>query len=258
MNPLDLFDRPIAFQRSFVKLTGSITGALMLSQAIYWQKRCQREDGWWWKTLDEWGEETGMTRKEVERSRRECRKFLQYKVQGLPPKGHYRVNVGALVEYVQNGQIELPGMDKLNCPERTKQYVQNGQNNPPQTGILHIGETTPEITPETTTGGNVAVAEEIYSIYPKKVAKGKAIEAIQKKLKKFSAEKLLEATSKFAAAWAGVSDLQYCAHPATWFNQERFNDDPSTWVVPRENGKSHVADFGEIKSPELHAKYLKP
>ncbi len=35
----DLLDRPIAFYRVFVMITGSVTGALMLSQAVYWSKR---------------------------------------------------------------------------------------------------------------------------------------------------------------------------------------------------------------------------
>ena len=32
---LQLLDRPIAFHRCFVTLTGSVTAALMLSQALY-------------------------------------------------------------------------------------------------------------------------------------------------------------------------------------------------------------------------------
>ena len=59
---LENFDRPIAFHRCFVTLTGSVTAALMLSQAMYWQKRTKDPEGWWCKTVEEWTEETGMTR----------------------------------------------------------------------------------------------------------------------------------------------------------------------------------------------------
>ena len=53
-----LLDRPIAYHRCLVTLTGSVTGAVMLSQAIYWQNRC---NGDFYKTQAEWEEETGLT-----------------------------------------------------------------------------------------------------------------------------------------------------------------------------------------------------
>jgi hypothetical protein len=40
-NFLQLVDRPIAFQRSFVRLGVGITGALLLSQIVYWQNRME-------------------------------------------------------------------------------------------------------------------------------------------------------------------------------------------------------------------------
>ncbi|MCI0653669.1 MAG: hypothetical protein L0Y39_04225, partial [Methylococcaceae bacterium] len=59
----DLLDRPIAFHRSFVQLTGSVTAALVLSQAVYWQRRVSEDhDGWWYKTRSQWIEETGLSR----------------------------------------------------------------------------------------------------------------------------------------------------------------------------------------------------
>lgn len=35
---LDYLDRPTAFHRAFVQLGIGITGALLLSQALYWSK----------------------------------------------------------------------------------------------------------------------------------------------------------------------------------------------------------------------------
>ena len=95
---LDILDRPIAFQRVFVRVTGSITGALLLSQAVYWQKRARGEDGWWWKTQEDWESETGMTRRELEGARKDCLAsgILDYERKGLPAKGFYRVNVERL------------------------------------------------------------------------------------------------------------------------------------------------------------------
>lgn len=83
---LDCFDRPIAFHRCFVTLTGSVTAALMLSQAVYWQKRSKHEDGWWFKTRDDWNKETGMGRYEQESARKRLRQLglLREDLRGWP------------------------------------------------------------------------------------------------------------------------------------------------------------------------------
>lgn len=74
---------------------------------------------------------------------------------------------------------------------------------------------------------SASVAEEIYSLYPRKVGRPVAIMAIKKALRKVSAEFLIDRTKKFAEIRNG--DLSFVPNPATWFNQERFNDDPETW-----------------------------
>lgn len=98
MNVLELLDRPIAFQRAFVRLGVGITGALMLSQALYWTKRSSGRDGWFYKTQADWEDETGMTRFEQETARKKLRDLgiLEEKKQGIPCKTHYRVNLESL------------------------------------------------------------------------------------------------------------------------------------------------------------------
>jgi hypothetical protein len=82
--------------------------------------------------------------------------------------------------------------------------------------------------------------EDIYSAYPKKVGKPDALKAISKAVKRFGNTNVLERTMAYAKARNG--DLDFVPNPATWFNQERFNDDPVTWQ-PREvlNGLSPAA-----------------
>lgn len=70
MRLLELLDRPIAFQRCFVTLTGSINAALMLSQAVYWSNRTEDADGWFYKSRDEWTDETGLTHEQQESARK--------------------------------------------------------------------------------------------------------------------------------------------------------------------------------------------
>ncbi len=73
-----------------------------------------------------------------------------------------------------------------------------------------------------------AECEQIYAAYPKKVARGNAIKAIEKALKKVTFAELLHKTQKFAASYAGNRG-QYTPHPASWFNGECYLDDPATW-----------------------------
>jgi len=74
-----LFGRPIAFHCCFVKVTGSVHAALMLSKAIYWlsperQGQNRGEDnGWFWKSRDEWEAELGLSRWEQETARKQLR-----------------------------------------------------------------------------------------------------------------------------------------------------------------------------------------
>lgn len=67
----------------------------------------------------------------------------------------------------------------------------------------------------------------IYEAYPLKVGKPKALAAIKAALKTIEAPRLLELTRAFSRA--RPPGTPFTPHPATWFGQQRFNDDPSTW-----------------------------
>lgn len=85
---------------------------------------------------------------------------------------------------------------------------------------------------------------QIYNAYPRKVARKDALAAIEKSLKKITPEKLLELTKQYANA-IGTPD-QFTPHPATWFNGERFNDDPKTWKPAGAAGKPNPRNFGIV------------
>lgn len=92
-------------------------------------------------------------------------------------------------------------------------------------------------------------ALEIYDAYPRKAARPVALRAIKKALKMIKASRLLELTRQFGAA-SKNADPRYIPHPATWFNQERFNDSPSTWV----NAPSNAAPKTARQPHDLEAK----
>lgn len=97
MSVFDLLNRPIAFHRVFVQLTGSVKGAVMLSQACYWQPRSKQQDGFWYKTSEEWEEETGLSRHEQKKARKDCEKYLMVELRGIPATNFYRVDEDALL-----------------------------------------------------------------------------------------------------------------------------------------------------------------
>lgn len=180
MSGIELFDRPIAFQRAFVDLGVGITGALMLSQCVYWHGRTSDKGGWFYKSQSDWEAETGMTRREQETARKRLEKagFLEEKRKGVPAKLFFRVNVEALEtalnelsssmadsanqectpskntslaesanQVCTGGAISMAESDKQECTERPDS---NGGKRQSITEIT--SETTPETTAERTSG----------------------------------------------------------------------------------------------------------
>lgn len=92
MKITDMLDRPIAYHRVFVTLTGSVKAAVLLSQAMYWQKRAKQSDGWWYKTAEEWEEETGLTRHELDKARKDCANFLETDLRDAPARLYWHVD----------------------------------------------------------------------------------------------------------------------------------------------------------------------
>lgn len=103
-----------------------------------------------------------------------------------------------------------------------------------------------------TPAGSTITADAIYAAYPRKVGRGAAIKAIQKAAKLIGPKAtsmtrfcpyavLLERTQAFAKATASwpEADRHFICHPATWFNQERYNDDPKEW----ERGTAPASQF---------------
>ena len=82
----------------------------------------------------------------------------------------------------------------------------------------------------------LAEADKIYEIFPRKVGRPKALTAIARCIKQYGFEVVMNGTKLFAEAWkaSGRTDINFCAHPSTWFHQERFADDPAGWGLGKE------------------------
>lgn len=94
-------------------------------------------------------------------------------------------------------------------------------------------DTKEKSTPKPPKGGDTdPLILEIYEAYPLKVARSVAIKAIGKAAKKHDPNFILERTKLFGEMMSKLpkEQMDFVCNPATWFNQERYNDDPSTWV----------------------------
>ena len=92
---LEVFDLPITFHRCLVRVTGSVTAALMLSQAMAWTEQLAPEmEGWFCSSQGDWMDETGLSRWEQETARRVLRNcgFLDERKMGIPARLWFRVN----------------------------------------------------------------------------------------------------------------------------------------------------------------------
>ncbi|WP_454844135.1 DnaT-like ssDNA-binding domain-containing protein [Pseudomonas gorinensis] len=146
-----LLDRPVAYHCAFVKLGVGATGALMLSQAVYWSSRTNDADGWFYKSQVEWEAETGLTRYEQEGARKKLVKLgvMEEKKQGLPCKLFYRVALDFLVATLdgENQQASLGKTTKQACGEPASQHGENQHA---------ITETTTETTTDSAQASAVA------------------------------------------------------------------------------------------------------
>lgn len=129
---LSHFDRPIAFHRSFVTITGSVTAALMLSQLVYWTLRADEGD-WIFKTRAQWFDEIGLSRKEQEHARKVLKDcgLIQEMLRKVPAKVHFRINLAELRRALSDGTkraVQLVQKGPTGWPKRGQQDGTKGAN----------------------------------------------------------------------------------------------------------------------------------
>ena len=117
-----LCDRPIAFHRVYAKISGGITSGLMLSQAMYWSTRTNDSEGWFYKTADEWEEETALSRREQETARMRLRNtgFWEEKLRGVPARLHFRIDLDKLISSL----AESAKLDSRDTPNKNGTIVE--------------------------------------------------------------------------------------------------------------------------------------
>ena len=148
----------------------------------------------------------------------------------LPPSLWLRVK-GVVGKRQSNTQVSTGGASPtkpiLTNPSQTELVKGNPTEVNPEKGIQypHSPPKGDLLNEQVLT--SVSQEEQIYAAYPKQVGRPTALRAIRRVLTKFSSDFLLERTHLFSQTCN--SPAEFIPNPSTWFNQERFNDDPSTW-----------------------------
>lgn len=104
MSLYHVYERQISFHRAYVTFGAGVTGALMLSQAVYWASRTSDPDGWFYKTQQDWEQETGLTRYEQEGARKKlvAAGVMQEKKVGVPCRLFYRADMDLIDSRVRS------------------------------------------------------------------------------------------------------------------------------------------------------------
>ena len=119
-------------------------------------------------------------------------------------------------------------------------------------------------------GQVVSPEQEIYQLYPRKEGSAAALVAIEKAVKKLvkgktksgrpamvrrDAQRLLyRAVRAYASSPIGQqADKTKLPHPATWFNQERWDDDQTNWqITPKTGGLSGKPEYAKNKAERTY------
>jgi|GEM_PF-2793675 len=140
-----LLDRPIAFHPALARAVGSVNAGVLLSQMVYWSKRTDDADGWFWKELGEWQDETCLTERELRSARRqvEASGVVSSRYDRSRHRLSWRVDLDRLVGLLGGGEH----LTKRQVPsdETSGATCQNVNS-------IYGTETTAEITAETTRG----------------------------------------------------------------------------------------------------------
>lgn len=148
------------------------------------------------------------------------------------PSKYYDENTKRVrVQYARNTLV-LESYDNRNTDLPPLNYDTVTSNQEP----VNSNQNTPIVPKGTDTKGpsEDSIAEAIYALYPKKVGHGAAIKAILKALK-ISGLTELEMQGRVRSYAEAVKlwpeqDKTYIPMPSTWFNQQRYMDDPAEWA----------------------------
>lgn len=138
---LELMENPVSFHPAIARLCGGAQAGLMCSQAIYWSrmKQVQERGGWFYKTAEEWEEETCLSRREQDTAKLVLKKlgFMETKLEKVngAPTLHFKVKFQRILEvFFQSHGGQMECTDPPNgLHENAKSECTDPPNGLPQT-----------------------------------------------------------------------------------------------------------------------------
>jgi len=239
--------RIVAFRREYSAICDDdIKCGLFLSQADYWTGISMKmgRSGWFYKKHDDWYEEIGLSRSELELVRKKLtdRGFVQEKRKGTPPVMHYRVDQAVLKDAVQslygeayaereernaeaslNDEVQLRETSDYNCRKPTNANAGNLHYNTETTA-----ETTSNINNILPTPALKEEFEAFWRVYPRRPGnpKHKAYLSYVKARQalKVPKEDIFEKVKAYALLCEG-KDPRFIKWAVNWLNGRGWEDD---------------------------------
>ena len=114
--------RPVAYQKIYAQITGSVTAGLLLSQILYWWYAVEERE--FYKTDKEFREELAMGPREFKtaKSRLKMLKLVSTTVKGIPAQTYYRLQETQLLAQICSW-VETHQLDKPKRPDCTGRNV---------------------------------------------------------------------------------------------------------------------------------------
>jgi len=96
----ELLGPALAYHRTLAAIAGGVNAGLLLSRALHLTRlqAKNRPDGWVRRSMAQWTQEVGLTRREQETARRELARagVWEEAINGIPPRLYARVRIGCL------------------------------------------------------------------------------------------------------------------------------------------------------------------
>jgi len=131
--PTNLGRRQVLYIPAYRKLTGSLTGAILLSQLVYWFERMDRQK--FYKKDSEIMQETALTTDELRSAKAKLKQlsFIKMTVEGVPARTFYSINFAEFekaIEAIEPGNF--PKVDKGNPRNKFREIPETGLGKSPE------------------------------------------------------------------------------------------------------------------------------
>ena len=118
-------ERPIAFIPIVARVVRSPSGGLFMSQLLYWWKKGKKPD-WIYKTIEEFEEETALTRSEQDGAIKKWKAtgVLKVALKGVPAKRHFNINAAWLARMLLKYKELHDDYDKKEVANKFAEFLQ--------------------------------------------------------------------------------------------------------------------------------------